>query len=233
MTSALDTLQDPLIATLLALSKDAINAEVALEADPTATPEAAVATTAPHPIPIEIIGETAMPILACYRVRTRAARRSLHLYDHTQTLQWIYVSPSTSREQLPSRWPLLEHVWQALFGAVTTGAHPAHAGGAQVLAPLGLIDLPLPRIIKREFFYDAGDFAYPAFVAEMDVVVQDDSALDTSGLWPALSFHIGIYIGDVTEAEADVRVISYTPLGEAVRDGLIDEDDLRPPSSPP
>jgi hypothetical protein len=209
MTSALDTLHDPLITTLLALSKDAINADVALEADPAATPEAAVATTAPHPIPIEIIGETAMPILACYRVRSRAARRSLHLYDHTQTLQWIYVSPSTAREQLPMRWPLLEHVWQALFGAVTTGAHPAHADGAQVLAPLGVIEMPLPRILKREFFYDAGDYAYPAFVAELDVVVQDDSALDTSGLYPALSFQTNIWIGDITALPPDVSVISY------------------------
>lgn len=229
MTSALDTLEDPLITPLLALAKDAINADVALDVDPAATPEAAVATTAPHPIPIEIIGETAMPILACYRVRTRVSQRTVHLYDHTQTLQWVYVSPATSREQLPYRWPLLEHVWQALLSAVTSGSSAAHKGGAQVLEPIGVIDLPLPRILKREFFYDNGDYAYPAFVAEMDVVVQDDSALDTSHLWPALSFQSDIYLGDVTTDPPDVSVISYTPLGKLVRAGVIDEEDLRPP----
>ena len=231
MTSALDTVQDPLITPLLALAKDAVNADVVLDVDPAATPEAAVATTAPHPVPIEILGETALPVLACYRIRARTTERSLLLTDYTYTLQWVYVSPATAREQLDERWPLLNRVWLSLMKAVYAGQSPAHAAGVDVLGPIGVIDMPGERALKREFFYDGGDYAYPAFVWEMEVVMQDDSATDTTGLWPALSFLSQFWIDSgVTAEPPDVSVISYTPLGKLVRDGLVTEDSLRPPT---
>lgn len=229
MTSALDTVEDPLLTPLLALLADAINADLAAEAPPSATPEAAVASTAPHPVPIITVGETALPVLSCYRVRSRARRRSIAYVDHTTTLQFSYLSASTAREQLPARWPMLERVYQALVKALVAGTHPAHAAGAEVLEPLGLIDVLLPSLQKRELFAEGGDFTYPMFLLEVDVVVQTSDFTDPSTLWPALSFEAGIYHHAVSDDAPDVAVISYTPLGQAVKDGLIDESDLAPP----
>lgn len=231
MTSALDTVVDPLLTPLLGLLQDAINADLAAEVPPApdTTAEPAVATTAPHPVPIVIAGETALPLLACYRVRSRARQRSISYVDHTQTLQFSYLSAATAREQLPARWPSLERVYQALLKTLRAGHHPAHAGDANVLEGLGIIDVPLSTLQKRELFAEGGDFTYPMFLLEVDVVVQTATFNDPSTLYPALSFETGIYIGCVTEAPPDVSVISYTPLGEAVRDGLIDEGDLVPP----
>ena len=232
MTSALDTVVDPLVTPLLALLKDAINADLAAEVPPSpdTTPEPAVATTAPHPVPIIMAGETALPLLACYRVRSRARQRSVVYFDHTQTLQFSYLSAATAREQLPARWPSLERVYQALVKTLRAGHHPAHAGDANVLESLGIIDMPLTTLQKRELFAEGGSFTYPMFLCEVDVVVQTTDFTDPSTLWPALSFETGIYHDHVTDEEPDVSVISYTPLGQAVKDGLVDEDDLAPPS---
>lgn len=230
MTSALDTIVDPLLVPLLALLKDAINADLAAEAPADATPEPAVATTAPHPVPILIAGETALPVLACYRVRSRARQRSVSYVDHTQTLQFSYVSAATAREELPARWPSLERVYEALLQTLRAGHHPAHQGDAHVLEGLGVVDLPLSTLQKRELFAEGGDFTYPMFLLEVDMVVQTAEFKDPSTLWPALSFETGIYHGAVTADPPDVSVISYTPLGQAVRAGLIDEEDLAPPS---
>lgn len=228
MTSALDTVEDPLITPLLAFLKDAINGDLAPEMPPGNTPEPAVASVAPHPVALEIAGETALPLLSCYRVRSRTRQRTVTYVDRTVTLQFTYVSAATAREQIEARWPLLERVWVALESALLEGAHPAHAGGANVLAALGVIEVPLGTSQKREGFQPGGDFAYPCFIAEVDLLVQSSSAPDTSHLYPALSFQSDLYIGGVTEAPPDVSAISYTPLGEAVRDGEIDEDDLLP-----
>lgn len=226
MTSALDTVEDPLITPLLAFLKDAINSDLSPETPPATTPEPAVATTALHPVVIEIAGETALPLLSCYRVRSRSRRRSVTYIDRTVTLQFTYVSAATAREQLDARWPLLERVWVALEGALLAGAHPAHEDGANVLTPLGVIEVPLGASQKREAFQAGGDYTYPCFVAEVELVVQTTTTADTSHLYPALSFQSDLYIGSVTEAPPDVSALSYTPLGAAVRDGEIDEDDL-------
>ena len=97
------------------------------------------------------------------------------------------------------------------------------------MAALGVIDVPLTTAQKREVFQPGGSFAYPAFVAELELVVQTTSGKDPSAFYPALSFESDIYHGDVTAEAPDVSVISYTPLGRAVRDGLIDEEDLVSP----
>lgn len=226
MTSALDTVVDPLVTPLLAFLKDAINADLSAETPPDSEPEAAVATTAPHPVDIEMTGETALPILTCYRTRSRARRRSIAFVDHTVTLQFTYVTAATAREQLGARWPLLERVWAALLLSLSTGSHPAHADGEDVLDSLRVIEVVLSTAQKREIFQPGGDYTYPAFVAEIDLIVQDDSLGDASTLYPALSFDGGIYLGDVTEDAPDVAARAYTPLGEQVRDGLVDEDEL-------
>ena len=232
MTSALDTVEDPLITPLLALLKDAINSDLGAEAPSSdgdgdaVVAEPAVATTQPYPAPIEMAGETALPQLSCYRIRSRGRRRSIAYVDRTVTLQFTYVSAATAREQLDERWPLLERVWVALESALLAGRHPMHAGGDDVLGVLGIIDVPVEAMQKREFYAPGGNFAYPAFAAEVDVVVQTAPGADTSHLYPALSFQSDLYIGGVTSAPPDVSALSYTPIGAALRDGLIDEDDL-------
>jgi hypothetical protein len=67
------------------------------------------------------------------------------------------------------------------------------------------------------------------FLLEVDVVVQTAEFTDSGTLWPALSFETGIYHQAISDESPDVAVISYTPLGQAVKDGLIDESDLAPP----
>jgi hypothetical protein len=231
MTSALDTVADPLITPILALLKDAINAELAAEVpvDPDIVAEPAVATTAAYPVSIEMAGETALPILSCYRVRSRASQRTVAFVDHTLSLQFTYVSAATSREELEARWPLLDRVWRTLEATLREGSHAAHAAGAAVLSGLGIIDVPLQSALKRELYQPGGDYAYPAFVAEMDLVVQASSLADPSTLWPALSFQSDIYLGDVADDPADVRVISYTPIGLEERDAEPYEEEAELP----
>lgn len=216
MTSALDTLEDPFLTPLLALLMEGVNADVAALAAPDAEPEPAVRSTAPHPVALEIAGESALPLLSCYRVRSRGRQRSIAYVDHTVTLQIAYTSPATAREQLSARWPLLEVVWQSILGTIRRGYHAAHQGGIEVLGPLGVIEVPLASAQKRELFAADGDYAYPSFLAEVDVILQTASFEETGTLHPALSFTHNFYLDGVRDDVPDVAAISFTPEGELV-----------------
>lgn len=216
MTSALDQLPDPLITPLLALLADAANADLSAEmVEAGLTPELVVATTAPHPVALEILGETALPLLACYRVRTRSRRFSIAYVDHTYTLQLAYLTPAAAREQLGARWPLLDRVWSSLLRALRRGRHDAHQAGANVLGPAGVLKVDLATAQKLELFAEAGDFTYPMFRAEVDVVYRSASEIDTSALYPALSFTHHFYV-DGGGGEPDAVSVSLTPAGQLV-----------------
>ncbi|HMJ15742.1 MAG TPA: hypothetical protein VK524_30205, partial [Polyangiaceae bacterium] len=98
MASALDSMVDPLIGPMLALLKDAINAELAVEMIALdLDPEDAVQTTAPHPVALEIAGQLAMPLLTCFRVRSRSRVATFGHTDHVSMLQFGYLTPATAR----------------------------------------------------------------------------------------------------------------------------------------
>lgn len=214
MTSALDSLVDPLIAPLLALLKDAINADLAAEMLALdLVPEDAVQTTAPHPVPLEIAGQLALPMLTCFRVRSRSRVATFSHTDQVNTLQFGYLTPATSREQLDERWPLLDRVWQSLLRTLNRGSHPAHLAGAPVLEEAGVVRIATEAALKLELFAEAGDYSYPMFRGEVDVTWRDTSPFDTSGLFPALSFEHEFHIDrPVDEGEPDVVSLALIEL---------------------
>ena len=218
MTSALDTLSDPLVTPVLALLKDAVNADLRAQMLLAGVePEDAIVSTAPHPVELEIAGESPLPMLTCYRVRSRSRQFSFSHVDHTSTLQLSYITSATAREQLDERWPLLHRVWTAILTTLARGHHLSHQEGASVLLDAGVIRLDPATAQKREVFVAGGDYTYPGFVAEIDVVHRDGAELDTSTLYPVLSFTHRFHIDEGSEdGEADVTAISLTPAGELV-----------------
>jgi hypothetical protein len=221
MSSALDGMVDPLIGPMLALLKDAINADLAAEMIALdLEPEDTVQTTAPHPVPLEIAGQLAMPLLTCFRVQSRSRVATFLHTDHVNLLQFGYLTPATAREQIDERWPLLDRVWRALLRTLANGAHPAHQAGAPVLTNAGVVRISTDSAKKLELFAESGDYAYPMFRGEVEVVWRDASLVDTSALYPALSFtHEFNVNGGSEDGEPDVVSRALTKAGR-IAEGL-------------
>lgn len=212
--NALEALSDPLITPLLALMKDAINADVRAQMVAAGkTPEDAVVTTAPHPVALEIAGQAALPLLSCYRVRSRQRSTTMYWIDSVDTLQFAYVTPQCAREQIDERWPLLQRVWRRILITMQLGCDVAHLSGADVFGPAGVIAYEESSASKVDLFAETGDYAYPMFRGEMEVIWRDDEyqTSRTAALFPALSIESDLFVAKSDEtlaAQPDVRVLS-------------------------
>lgn len=229
--TALESLSDPLIAPVLALCKDAINADLAdaMEAAGV-TPEDAVRATAPYPFALRIEGAAVLPALHCYRVQSRSTQFSVVHVDHVSRLQFTYATPGIGREGLDERWPLLDRVWRALLGALKSGSHAAHADGADVLSDAGVVKVDLGTTRKLEVFIEDGNHTFPGFIGELDVTWRDGSDVDTGSLYPALSFEAKVFADGVSETgDPDAVSRALTPIGEEELDSEPFEEEAELP----
>jgi hypothetical protein len=204
MTAELQSLPDPLITPLLALLKDAINADVAAamvaagltvagDSDG-AGEDAAVITTLARPFELRVEGNEALPALHCYRTQARTRQFTAVHLDHLYTLQFVYVTPAVEKDQLDERWPLLDIVWRSLVTTLKKGHHPAHLAGAHVLCDAGVVRADYATALKREMCVEGEHFNNPGFIAQVEVTWRDLSKEDTTGLPLALSFDARVYV---------------------------------------
>lgn len=222
MTLAIEQLEDPLVSPLLELCKSAANADIAqIMAALGLVPEDVIAKVVSRPLTPETL-DAELPVLSCYRIAQQGQRTTFAHLDHLVTLRLHYVAPSTSREQLEERWPLLEQTWQAIFGAISAGRHEAHSENGAVLEEAGVV-WTSENYVKREGFLSNGAVAYPQFEADVQVLWRDLGEGDASALYPVLSLDARLTQDGEGEAGAEpafeVRFTAYTPEGEDERDG--------------
>jgi hypothetical protein len=220
---ALESLGDPLIDPILALLKDAVNAEILAltTAMPAEDARAAIQTTSRRPFVLGVEGEGALPALHCYRVRSRTSQFTAVHLDYINTLQFTYATPACSQDLLDERWAILDRVWRIALKALKRGKHPAHNSGADVLEAAGVVKVDYATGRKQEAFIEHGGSTFPGFVAEIDVTWRNPADEDTSALYPALSFDSQFFVdtdGD-TSGTPDVIARALTEAGEADPDG--------------
>lgn len=181
---ALERLSDPLVTPILALLKDAVNADLAAAmTDAGISPTMdAVKSTVPHPISAQILtADPSLPMLVCYRVRQVNQRRTFGYVDQLCTLRLQYITDATSVEQIGSRWPLLDRTWRACIKALCDGHHPAHASDDNVLEDAGVVWVN-EAAQKSESFLGGGDFVFPQWEADIQVTWRDAALTDVSDL---------------------------------------------------
>jgi hypothetical protein len=206
---------DPVVASVLAVSKDGVNAELAAfwsgdEDDPESQPP--IRGTAGFPVTPQQISDGKLPLLSCYR-RTQVDHETSALYseDKQVTLQFMYIGPDTNPDHLGSRWPLLNAVWEAILSAVQctreeyVGATPSDAG---------VITFVRGSAKKTEQYLRTGSASvpgtlYPAFVGEFDIIVREPT--DISGLQDWVDMFGKIYVDGWAEEPADVEFIATNP----------------------
>lgn len=210
----LDSTKDRFLSPLLALLQDAINSDLEEEGLDAGQ---AVQHVAPYDMPLELAGELSLPALSCFRMRTALRRHSAIHLDELVTLRFRYITPGTARESLDERWPLIEHAWRSLVRTLEHGYHSAHRDGVRVRDEIGIVWIAWEQTNKVEMYADSGEFAYPAFQADVVMQVRDLRLPrnDTTELHPMAGLRAEIGVDGGT---ADVTVEALTPVGEAQKD---------------
>lgn len=170
---------DPMIDPMLSFLQAVVNVGIPGVATP-------IVQTANHPIDLELgLGELDMPILGCHRIRTQTRSFSMgHLNDELATIRFTFIGPMCSREELPQRWPLLDKVWRRIVDALYRGHDEDYEGDADVMATAGVVRVDLNSARKQEFYAEKGDYAFPSFWGEIDVLWRDPLLADVSDLAP-------------------------------------------------
>lgn len=209
---SLDVTKDDTLLPLLSLLQDAINSD--LEAKGLNAGEA-VQHIAPYDMRLELAGELSLPALSCFRVRSVPTRQSAVHLDERVTLRFKYVSASTARESIDERWPLLEHVWRSFVATMDRGYHEAHRASARVLDEIGFVWISWNQTNKLEVYADDGDYAYPAWQADVQVQWRDLGRNDTTALYPMTGVRASIGTDGGVD---DVITTILTETGEAEQD---------------
>lgn len=210
--SALDVIQDPLITPILALLRAGINADLAADmATQGVTPEPAIATVSPVPFVLGREGDGVLPALHCYRIRSRSKQTTLFYRDETATLQLVYVTPATGRDQIEQRWPILDRVWRSLVRTLRSG----YLGGVDVLGAAGVIHVAAETANKQELYIERQE-SFPGFVATIDVVWRPADESDVGTVYPALSIDGQLFTDTdgVTTGTPDVISRVVLPAGD-------------------
>jgi hypothetical protein len=209
----IDVTRDPLLVPLLAFLMAAINADIGqVMMDESGREQDAIASTLIRPQSLDTDPDGAR--LSAYRLRSKPVRTGFGRIDHVLTLQFDYVTPSCGMSQVEARWPILDRVWVALIEAMSNGSHEAYEDGADALALAGIVWVNLQSAQKADL-YAEGDVTFPAFRGTLEVTWRNGKSVDTSALYPALSFTTQIYQGDDV---APTVATSFTALGEDERD---------------
>lgn len=219
-TDPIDVTRDPLLTPMLALLMAAINADIGeIMVHDGGSSVNAVEATQLHPLDMENTADGQCR-LSAYRIRSRPTRTTMQRIDHVATVQFDYISPSCSKEQLDARWPLLEHVWQKLVETIDNGYHEAYLDGEFALG--NVIKLDLSTAQKIELFAPGSEYTFPAFRGQMDITWRGEETAEARTYYPALSFAVSLPRTESNDAEGrpimepeaeSTRVVSYTPIG--------------------
>lgn len=226
--NALDSIPDPLLTPLLALLKDAVNADLALDMAAAGAPvEAAIATVSKVPFTLSLEGEGTLPALHAYRIRSSTSRATFVHLNHVSRLQFAYATPATGRDLLDARWPLLDRVWHAMLRALRRGGHANHAAGADVLLDAGVVSVALTGAFKREAFIEGAHEVFPGFVAEVDVTWRNALDVDQGPFFPVLSLDAQLYVDRDVDLDSapDVHARAVTPAGTPPGNNFPEPDD--------
>ena len=130
-----------------------------------------------------------------------------HLNDELATLKFVFISPACSREEIAGRWPLLDKVWRKIVDTMYRGHDESYQDDVDVMATAGVVRVDLNSARKQEFYAEKGNYAFPAFWGEIEVLWRDPALSDTSELDP-FNRAAGKFLVDGNEDETapDVQI---------------------------
>jgi len=166
----LERYADAQLDALLALLKDALNAELSTAQD------LAVETTHAWPIGRERLMQQQFPALVIWRQRGGFRERIAGPHDQRVTLRIQYHLPTTPLAKVGLRWPLLQAAWDTLTEVFLAGHHEAHLDDADVLTAAGFIDIDLGGATVDFMMPGPDSDVAPSFDATVTVVIRPTSS---------------------------------------------------------
>ena len=182
---------DPAIVAVLALLRDAMNADLDTGDEP------AVVGTYAWPMRNPDVQDQQLPALFCWRRRQAFAPRMVGPHDRVITLQLTYLMPPATRDNAEAMWAHLQASYDVAADALFAGHHEAHEGDAAVLEDAGFIDIDITA---------PADFAPPPLDADPQhrwdaaFVVTLRTSADTSDL-ADLSHETRVFPAELPEGE--------------------------------
>lgn len=164
------TINDPLITPILGLVQAWANDEVG-GIDKAPKEESAVVSVAAHPADLRTLGASSLPMLTCFRLRSRKVNQTFRRINHLDTLRFEYFYTAVSPKTVNGQWPYLDRVWTAIADALSEGGmkHPNYNDGAPITDLVEIVNVDLQNGTKYEAWADLGNSVYPMFRFDVDV----------------------------------------------------------------